>query len=61
MTPHHSQDVIDGVMVHISDGEACKQFNKVYTQFLMELQNLCVCLYTYVFNPFKSFATLYSY
>jgi hypothetical protein len=60
MTSHHSQDVVDGVMVHIFYGEACKQFNKVYPQFLMEPRNIYVCLYTYRFNLFGSFAVLYS-
>jgi hypothetical protein len=60
MTSHHSQDVVDGVMVHIFYCESCKQFNKVYSQFLMEPQNIYVCLYTYRFNPFGSFAAPYS-
>jgi hypothetical protein len=29
MTWHHSYDVVDGVIVHLSGGEACKNFNRV--------------------------------
>jgi len=30
MTWHHLYDVMDGVMVHFSDGEAYKYFNRVH-------------------------------
>ena len=47
MTSHHSQDVVDGVRVHIFYGEACKQFNKVYPQFLNGTTKH-ICLFIYI-------------
>jgi hypothetical protein len=30
MTWHHLHDMVDGMMVHLSDGEVCKHFNRVH-------------------------------
>jgi hypothetical protein len=51
---------VDGVMVYPSDDEAWKHFNRVHIRFSMKLRNVCFGLYTYRFNPFGSFVTLYS-
>jgi hypothetical protein len=60
MTWHQSYDVIDGVMVHPSDGEAWKHFNSVHPHFSVELRNVCLGLCTNGFNPFGSFLAPYS-
>jgi len=60
MTWHQSHDVVDGVMVHPSDGEAWKHFNNVYPHFSAELRNMRFRLCTNKFNPFRSFAVPYS-
>jgi hypothetical protein len=60
MTSHQSHDTVDGMMVHPSDGEGWKHFNSVHPQFLMETKNVHLGLYINRFNPFGSFATLYS-
>jgi len=36
MTCHQSHDVVDGVMVHPSDGKVWKHFNNVHPYFLVE-------------------------
>jgi hypothetical protein len=36
MTWHQSHDVVDGVMVHPSDGEEWKHFNSVHPHFSAE-------------------------
>ena len=59
MILHHSHDVEDGVIVHLSGGEACKHFNRVNHYFLMELRNIYFRLCTNRFNPFGSFAAPY--
>jgi hypothetical protein len=56
---HHSNDMVDEVMLHSSNGEAYKYFNKVYPQFLIESINVH-CRYIDEFNPFRSFVTPYS-
>jgi hypothetical protein len=40
MTWHHSHDAIDGVMMHPSNGEAWKHFNKMHLQYLVESRNV---------------------
>jgi hypothetical protein len=37
---HQSHDVIDGVMVHPSNGKAWKHFNSVHSQFSVESRNV---------------------
>jgi hypothetical protein len=59
MTCHHSYDAVDGVMVHPSDGEVWKHFNKVHPQFSFESKNIRLGLCTYKFNPFESFTSSY--
>ena len=58
MTWHHSHTV-DEVMMHPSDGEAWKRFNKVNSYYIMESYNVSLRLYIDEFNSFKSFVTLY--
>jgi len=60
MTLHHSHNAVDGVMMHPSDGKAWKYFNRVHHQFSMEWRNVYFGLCTDRFNPFGSFAALYS-
>jgi len=60
MTWHQSHDAIDGVMVHLSGGEAWKHFNSVHPHFSDESRNVRLGLCTDGFNPFGSFATPYS-
>jgi hypothetical protein len=31
LTCNHSHDMVDGFMVHHSDGEACKHFNRLHS------------------------------
>jgi len=57
---HHSQNVVDEVMVHPFNGEAWNQFSMVHPQFLMEPQNIYVMLCIGGFNTFGSFVTSYS-
>jgi hypothetical protein len=52
--------VVDGVMVHPSDGEAWKHFNSVHPHFSTESRNVHLGLCTDGFNPFRSFAAPYS-
>jgi hypothetical protein len=59
MTWHHLNDIVDGVMVYPSNGEAYKYFNKVYPQFLIESRNIHR-RYIDKFNQFRSFAAFYS-
>jgi len=61
MTWNKSHDMVDGVMVHPSNGEAWKHFNSVHPHFLDEWSNLCLRLCTDRFNLFGSFAAPYSY
>jgi hypothetical protein len=60
MTWHQSHDAVDGVMMHLSDGEARKHFNSVHPHFSVESRNVRLGLCTDGFNPFGSFATPYS-
>jgi hypothetical protein len=60
MTWHQSHHVVDGVMVHPSDGEAWKYFNSMHPHFSAESRNVCLGLCTDGFNPFGSFAAPYS-
>jgi len=60
MTWHQSHDAVDRVMMHPSDGEAWKHFNSVHPHFLAESRNVRLRLCIDGFNPFGSFATLYS-
>jgi hypothetical protein len=48
-------------MLHHFDGEAWKQFNRVYPQFFLKPWNICVGLYTNEFNLFGSFVAPYFY
>jgi hypothetical protein len=45
MTWHQSNDVVDGVMVHPSNGEAWKYFNSVHPHFSAELRNVSWVVY----------------
>jgi hypothetical protein len=47
-------------MVHHSDDEAWKHFNSVYPYFSVESRNVLLGLCIDGFNPFRSFAALYS-
>jgi hypothetical protein len=60
MTWQQSHDVVNGVMVHPSDGEAWKHFNSVHPYFSAESRNMRLGLCTDRFNPFGSFAAPYS-
>jgi hypothetical protein len=60
MTWHQAHHAVDGVMVHLPDGEAWKRFNSVHPHFSAESRNMCLELCTDGFNPFESFAALYS-
>jgi len=60
MTWHQAHDVVDGVMVHHSDGEAWKLFNSVHPHFSVESRNVRLGLCTDGFNPFRSFVAPYS-
>jgi hypothetical protein len=60
MTWHQSYDVVDGVMVHPSDGKIWKHFNSVHPYFVTESRNVRHRLYTDKFNPFESFVAPYS-
>jgi hypothetical protein len=53
MTWHQSYNVVDGVMVHPSDGEARKHFNSVHLHFSAESRNVRLGLCTDGFNPFR--------
>ncbi|KAJ6957470.1 hypothetical protein NC653_039429 [Populus alba x Populus x berolinensis] len=57
---HQSHHMVDGVMVHPSDGEACKHFDSIYPHFLAESRNMYLGLCIDRFNPFGSFASPYS-
>jgi len=60
MTWHQSNDVVDEVMMHPSDGEAWKHFNSVHPHFSVESRNVHLGLCTYGFYLFGSFAAPYS-
>jgi hypothetical protein len=60
MTWHQSHDAVDGVMMHLSDGEAWKHFNNVHPHFSAKSRNVHLRLCTDEFNPFRSFAASYS-
>jgi len=55
ITWHHSHDMVDG------DGEACKHFNRVHSQFSVESRNVYLGLCIDRFNPFGLFVAPYSY
>jgi hypothetical protein len=57
---HQSHDVVDGVMVHPSNGEVWKNFNNVHPHFSVESRNMRLGLCRDGFNPFRSFAAPYS-
>jgi hypothetical protein len=61
MTWHQSYDVVDGVMVHPSNGESWKYFNNVRPRSSMESRNMRFGLCTDGFNPSRSFAAPYFY
>jgi len=46
MTWHQSHDVVDGVIVHPSDGKAWKHFNSVYPHFSAKSRNVHLRLCT---------------
>jgi len=60
MTWHQSYDVVDGVMMYPSDGEAWKHFKSVHTHFSAESKNVHLGLCIDRFNLFGSFAAPYS-
>jgi hypothetical protein len=60
MTWHQSYDVVDEVMVHLSDDEAWKYFNNVHPHFSAESRNAYFELCIEGFNLFGLFATPYS-
>jgi hypothetical protein len=60
ITWHQSHDAVDGVIVHLSDGEAWKHFNSVHPHLSVESRNVCLGLRTNKFNPFRSFVAYYS-
>ena len=60
MTWHQSHHVVDGVMVHPSNGEAWKHFNSVHPHFSAESRNVHLGLCTDGFNLFGSFVAPYS-
>jgi len=60
MTWHQSHDVVDGVMVHPSDGVHGKHFNSVHPHFSAESRNVRLGLCTDEFNLFGSFTAPYS-
>ena len=47
-------------MIHPSDGEAWKHFDRRHTMKALEAQNVCVALATDGFNPYGMTATPYS-
>jgi hypothetical protein len=51
---------MDGVMVHPSDGEAWKQFNRVHPYFLMESHNISLGLCIGESNSFELFVEPFS-
>ena len=57
---HQSYTVVNGVMVHPSDGEAWKHFNSVHPHFSAKSRNVRLGLCTHGFNPFVLFAAPYS-
>jgi hypothetical protein len=61
MTRHYSHDMVDEVMVHLSDSEAYKHFNRVHPHFSMESRNMYLGLCIDRLNPFGLFIVLYSY
>ena len=52
--------VTEKVMVHPSDGEAWKEFDKEYKKFAEEVRNVRLCLATDGFTPFGMIAASYS-
>jgi len=52
--------VVDGVIVHPSNGKAWKHFKSVHSHFSAESRNMCLRLCADGFNPFGSFAAPYS-
>jgi hypothetical protein len=60
ITWHQPHDAVDKVMMNPSYSEAWKHYNCVYPQFLVELRNVCLELYTNGFNPFSLFPAPYS-
>jgi hypothetical protein len=60
MTWHQSYNMVDGVMMHLSDDEAWKHFNNVHLYFSAESRNVRLWLCTNGFNLFRSFAAPYS-
>jgi len=60
ITWHQSHHAVDGVMVHPSDGETWKHFNSIYPHFSAESRDMHLGLCIDGFNPFRSFAALYS-
>jgi len=52
ITWHQSHDVVDGVMMYPSNGEAWKHFNSVHPHFLAESRNVRLGLCTNGFNSF---------
>jgi hypothetical protein len=60
MTWHQSHDVVDGVMIHPSNGKAWKHFNSVHPHFSAESRNVRLGLCTNRFNPFGLFVVPYS-
>jgi hypothetical protein len=59
MTWHQSYDVVDGVMVHPSDGKSWKYFNNMRPRSSMESRNMRFGLCTDGFNPSRLFAAPY--
>eukprot|EP00258_Populus_trichocarpa_P021372 XP_024437391.1 uncharacterized protein LOC112323423 [Populus trichocarpa] len=60
MTWHHFHNSDNGVMMHPSDGEAWKEFNRVHLSFASDPRNIRLGLCTDGFCPFDMSSNTYS-
>ena len=60
MTRHYSHDMVDEVMVHLSDSEAYKHFNRVHPHFSMESRNMCLGLFIALYSYWSVLLTIYN-
>lgn len=60
MTYHHNRPRIEGKLIHPSDGEAWKHFDRVHPEFAQEPRNVRLGLCADGFNPFGQSGGNYS-
>ena len=60
MTWHHDKRVDDGLLRHLADSKAWKNFDEIHESFSFEKRNVRLGLASDVFNPYGNMSTSHS-